>query len=182
MTQEEFLIQHLIEDKSYPLLLQENRELSLSILQAWWATGTEFRTKIRRANTLYTSRKGNPAFAAFERAGKRAFFEWYQRQPRICACCNIEEYKLEELFDTGALETKRGRGRSLELERRDTRLNLYTEDNCVLACYFCNNHKGDTISEKDHLHYFSVPTRQYLEDKYSQFKGKRRRIKVTTDH
>ncbi len=171
MTQEEFLIQHLTEDKSYKSILSENPSLELHMLQEWWATGTDLRDKIKKSNALFSSRKGKPAFAAFEQAGKRPFFEWFRKQPRICAYCGIEEHKLEELFAAGVLSTKRGRGKSLELERKDSKSNLYTEGNCVLACYFCNNHKSDIISEEDHRQYFAPHIRKFLEDKYSHFKG-----------
>ncbi|AKD04306.1 hypothetical protein PKOR_15930 [Pontibacter korlensis] len=69
MTQEEFLIQHLTEDKSYQSILNENKGLELPKIQEWWATGTELRNKIKRSNALFSSRKGKPAFTAFEQAG-----------------------------------------------------------------------------------------------------------------
>ena len=69
------------------------------MLREWWTTGTDLGGRIRNANTLFASRKGKPEFAFFEQAGKRAFFNWFQTQPRVCAYCGFEEYKLEELFD-----------------------------------------------------------------------------------
>ncbi|AKD04307.1 hypothetical protein PKOR_15935 [Pontibacter korlensis] len=70
------------------------------------------------------------------------------------------------------LSTKRGRGKSLELERKDAASNLYTAENCVLACYFCNNHKSDIISEEDHCQYFAPQIRVYLEAKYRELLDK----------
>lgn len=41
-------------------------------------------------------------------------------------------------------DSKRPRGQSLEIERKeDTK---YTEENCELCCYWCNNAKSDIFS------------------------------------
>ena len=126
------------------------------------------RYEIKRSNALFSNKKGKPEFAAFARAGKRAFFTWYRKQKRKCHYCETEEKTLTELFEAGVLATKRFRGRSLELERRDAKGNQYSEENCVLACYFCNNHKSDIISEEDHRLYFAPQIRKFLDYKYAE--------------
>ncbi|MDP4266387.1 MAG: hypothetical protein Q8880_03010 [Bacteroidota bacterium] len=68
------------------------------------------------------------------------------------------------------LDTKRKRGPSLELERKNTDTNIYNEENCIMACYFCNNHKSDIISAEDHKKYFAESIKNYLEDKYKEIK------------
>ena len=45
------------------------------------------------------------------------------------------------------------RGNFLEIERRDAHSNSYDKDNCVLACYFCNNDKSDIFKEDEYLDY-----------------------------
>ncbi|WP_242923076.1 hypothetical protein [Pontibacter liquoris] len=172
MNQEEFLLQHLTEGKKYQQICDEHGSITLTQLREWWETGQELRAQIKRSNILFESRKGKEEFAAFQEAGKRAFFEWLREQPRHCAYCGITEDKLQKLFDntTGSLSTKRRRGRSLELERRDSKSNEYSIKNCVLACYFCNNHKSDVITEEEHRLYFAPQIRKYLEDKYAQLK------------
>jgi hypothetical protein len=169
MNQEEFLLQHLTEGKKYKEICAENG-LPLSQLQEWWESGSELRSQIKKSNTLYESRKSKEEFSEFQRAGKRAFFQWFREQPRVCAYCGVEEYKLQKLFDydNPILSTKRGRGRTLEFERRDSKSNNYSIENCVLACYFCNNHKSDIITEKEHREYFAPQIRKYLEDKYKE--------------
>jgi hypothetical protein len=170
MNQEEFLLQHLTEGKKYKEICDEHAGVTLPQLREWWESGQELRAQIRKSNALFDSKKGKPEFRKFEIAGKRAFFDWFRIQPRICAYCEIEEQKLRSLFNSeaGNLSTKRRRGRSLELERRDSKSNEYSVKNCVLACYFCNNHKSDIISEEEHKLYFAPQIRMYLEDKYSQ--------------
>lgn len=170
MDQEEFLIQHLTEGKSYKEIASEHN-IQRKQLTEWWDTGFELRSQIKRSNQLYNSKKNKEEFAGFKNITQRGFFEWFRNHTRTCFYCEVEEYKLKELFDAGMLKTKRGRGRSLELERRDATSNLYSKENCVLACYFCNNHKSDIISEEDHLEHFSANIRRYLEDKYQQLKN-----------
>lgn len=169
MDKKEFLIQHLTEGKSYQYIF-DNYKVSRSELTAWWNEGIEIRNEIKRANQLFNARKGKGDFDKFEKLGRRKFFEWYEQQPKSCSYCGIEEEKLQEIFDfeNGILQTKRGRGRVLELERRDAINNEYSPENCVMACYLCNNHKSDLISEKDHLKYFAKDIYKYLDDKYNE--------------
>lgn len=175
MNQEEFLIQHLTEGKSYAEIA-DKFHLKREQLSEWWETGIALRQQIKKSNQIFNSKQGKDEFKHFEKLGKREFFEWYQKQPRKCGYCEIEEYKLIELFDGPEpfLKTKRHRGKSLELERKDTKNleNIYTEKNCILVCYLCNNHKSDLISEKDHMTFFAKNIREYLETKYSEMKAK----------
>lgn len=167
MDQREFLIQHIIEAKKLATIIAESG-IAHKQFTLWYATGGKTLNSIRHANQLFASRKGKDDFSVFEKLGRRHFFEWYDSQPKACYYCGIEEEKLQKLFDfdTGILKTKRGRGRNLELERKDVQNNAYTPENSVLACYLCNNHKSDLITESEHKKYFSKQIRAFLEDKY----------------
>lgn len=118
--------------------------------------------------SLFNNKKDLPEFKFFEKAGKRVFFEWYRKQPRKCGYCGIEESKLEKIFakEHGIINTKRGRGQSLALERLNSESNESNETNCILACYICNNHKSDLISEEDFREFFNQNIRNYLESKF----------------
>lgn len=96
------------------------------------------------------------------------FYFWYRIQARNCAYCNIKESILVDLYTKKILTSKRGRkrGKSLEIERKDSTSNKYNKKNCIMACYFCNNHKSDIISQDDHLQYFAIPIYKYLTDKW----------------
>jgi len=170
MGKKEFLIQHLTEDKSYQEI-EDEYNIPRTQLSEWWETGNKIREEIKKANQLFNSRKGSKEFIGFEKIGKRGFYEWFVNQPKICTYCGIEEHKLQKLFDkeNGILKTKRGRGRSLELERKDSKSNEYTPDNCALACYLCNNHKSDLIGAEDHLTYFAPAIKKYLDYKFEEF-------------
>ena len=88
----------------------------------------------------------------------------------ICFYCGINERILSELYhdEKYMCKTKRNRGAWFELDRRDssTKKNVYTKDNMVLCCYFCNNHKSDVVSVKDMRYYFGEKMFQFLIDKY----------------
>jgi len=170
----EFLKLCLLDDKKLDSISSEYG-IDPKVLSEWWnARDLELHKLIQKSNQIFSSKKSNPDFKDFEKRGKRGFFDWYQKQPRVCGYCGIEEYKLKELFNyqTGTLGTQRGRGRSLELERKITNPNLYNEENCILACYVCNNHKSDLISEEDHRTFFAKKIREYLEYKYSEISSK----------
>ena len=44
--------------------------------------------------------------------------------------------------------------------------NVYSKDNMVLCCYFCNNHKSDVVSLNDMRLYFGEKMFHFLIDKY----------------
>ena len=167
MDKKEFLIQHLTEGKSYQFI-SDKYKIPRTKLTKWWREGLEIRKEIKRANRLFNARKGKKDFEKFEKLGKRGFFEWYEKQPKKCFYCGIEEEKLKKIFDVenGILHTKRNRGSVLELERKDAKNNEYSPENCVMACYLCNNHKSDLISKDDHIKYFATDIYNYLNDKY----------------
>lgn len=123
--------------------------------------------EIKRARSLFHNKKSLPEFAYFKEKGVDYFINWFQTLPKKCIYCGTEEYKLRELFKT-RLSTKRTRGPSLELERIDSTSNQYNENNCALACYFCNNHKSDIITQAEHKKYFARSVKKYIDDLYSQ--------------
>jgi hypothetical protein len=94
--------------------------------------------------------------------GFNDFYNWYMSNEKVCCYCGISQEKLTAIKLNG-WETKRRRGAKLEVERVDADLNEYSSNNCALACYFCNNHKSDIITEDDYKDFFEQPMRAYLE-------------------
>lgn len=110
---------------------------------------------IKRIRILFHNKKGLEGFSfdSFNR-----FYRWYriqyQRQEGKCYYCKTDERVISYLFQNKFQNRKRKtRGKHLEIERRDAATNLYNEENCVLACYFCNNDKSDIFGEKEYLEY-----------------------------
>ena len=75
-------------------------------------------------------------------------------KPNDCVCfyCGINEQILSELYNDQnyTCKTKRNRGAWFELDRKDSSKenNIYSKENMVLCCYFCNNHKSDVVSSE----------------------------------
>jgi len=89
----------------------------------------------------------------------------------ICYYCGISEQTLKELYNEGEIcKTKRNRGAWFELDRKDSKgeNNVYSKDNMVLCCYFCNNHKSDVISALEMRGYFGESMYNYLLHKVKQ--------------
>lgn len=110
---------------------------------------------IRRIRSLYHNKKNLKGFnlKPFNR-----FYKWhdsqYQKQDGKCYYCKTNEEIIATLFEKKFQKRKRTtRGKHLEIERRDAKGNLYNEENCVLACYFCNNDKSDIFEENEYLEY-----------------------------
>lgn len=93
-------------------------------------------------------------------------------KPNDCVCyyCGVNEKILSELYNDQkyTCKTKRNRGAWFELDRKDSSKenNIYSKENMVLCCYFCNNHKSDVISSYDMRGYFCEQMFRFLIDKY----------------
>lgn len=92
------------------------------------------------------------------------FLDWYHGQEFICHYCGLTEEEMQEISMTGILTSKRfpqngivGQGTSravwLEVDRIAPN-GLYSRNNCVLCCYFCNNDKSDVFSGDIYANFF----------------------------
>lgn len=88
------------------------------------------------------------------------FLDWYYSEPKLCYYCGITEQECQEIIVTGKLtsarfpingklERGRSRGMWLEIDRKKPN-GPYSNDNCVLCCYFCNNDKSDVFYGDDY--------------------------------
>ena len=92
------------------------------------------------------------------------FYNWYLSQDLICHYCGLTEIESQKITILGLLTSNRfpnngiiGRGKSrgvwLEVDRLSPNA-LYSRDNCVMCCYFCNNDKSDVFNGRDYLNFF----------------------------
>ncbi|MDH4227043.1 MAG: HNH endonuclease [Deltaproteobacteria bacterium] len=73
--------------------------------------------------------------------GKKEFVLWYlEEASKGCYYCELEQGGVEEVY--GHLFREGRRGKFLEIDRKKPK-GKYTESNCVVACYPCNNAKSD---------------------------------------
>ena len=87
------------------------------------------------------------------KADFKAFYDWFsvQQNDKKCAYCGITEQEIEQAFADNKIGTKRGRGKKLELDRKEPESPYDNFDNIVYACYWCNNAKTDTFSHTEFL-------------------------------
>ena len=102
---------------------------------------------------------------------KKDFIEWYIKQPKKCSYCNTTQQELIKLNDLCKNElfiNKRNktRGKSLEVDRIYDNI-PYQKDNCLLACYWCNNAKTDSFDQED-MKYIGNAIRKALERRLNQ--------------
>lgn len=111
-------------------------------------------------------REGLNGFDSFD-----DFHNWYQEQNLVCHYCGLTESESQEISMTGILTSNRfpqngiiGQGSSravwLEVDRL-TPNGLYSRDNCVMCCYFCNNDKSDVFGGNEYTNFFQNRV-QYL--------------------
>jgi hypothetical protein len=81
------------------------------------------------------------------------FFQWWENTQKSCHYCSLPENELDNLHNQPGHINKRypKRGKSLEIDRKQSDLPYTNIDNLVLACYWCNNAKTDTFTEEEFL-------------------------------
>ena len=87
-------------------------------------------------------------------ADKASFTSWYFAElythEKKCHYCHTSILEIRHLLNRGIIDGRRVkagalRGPNFEIDRKDPN-GAYTEDNCVLSCYYCNNDKSNTYS------------------------------------
>ena len=86
----------------------------------------------------------NDYVANFESVFSKDKFEALGKGTK-CYYCELEENEIKELYNKLLIYKKANRGFVLELDRKTANYE-YTESNCVMACYWCNNAKTDEFN------------------------------------
>ncbi|MBA7469576.1 hypothetical protein ES707_04848 [subsurface metagenome] len=85
------------------------------------------------------------------RIDSKSFYTWYKdkvkEQKELCHYCHLRG-NTKEIY--GRHFRNGRRGFNLEVDRKDAK-GLYSPENCVLACYPCNNVKSDVFSYDEFL-------------------------------
>ena len=110
----------------------------------------EFLTEQRRRLPKYYSANKNK-LTGFE--NREGFSDWYLHQlyneNAACHYCNTSILQIRGLLNSGIISGRAVggggiRGANLEIDRMWPE-EQYSEENCVLSCYYCNNDKSDTF-------------------------------------
>lgn len=122
----------------------------------------EYKSKsIKQLKQNYDSRikKGKNLFNSFDE-----FLSWYNTEAKVCYYCGLSEEQSQEIVVKGLLTsnrfpqnglTGRGQARGMWLEVDCIKpKEAYSVNNCVLACYFCNNDKSDVFDGENYKLFF----------------------------
>jgi hypothetical protein len=93
------------------------------------------------------------------------FKNWYDENVKDQSChyCGLPEKDSQKIIHTGILTSKRfpneghfskgvNRGYWLEVDKKNPK-GIYSRENCVPSCYFCNNDKSDVFTEQQYMEF-----------------------------
>jgi len=132
--------------KTIAQTVQHRENMTLDMYQSF---EDEHNARIQKIKALYTEDRAK----GFK--GIISFYDWYMKYDTLgrCCYCGVHKNDLSTYFDSAKnlqYTNARQRGKSLEIERVVTSTtNEYSQENCRLACYICNNAKSDFISAKN---------------------------------
>lgn len=72
------------------------------------------------------------------------FIKWYVEKEKKCCYCGCTEEEIKKFYNKNFSKRKDKRGKNLEIERLLDK--EYSQMNCDLVCYWCNNAKSDVFT------------------------------------
>lgn len=112
----------------------------------------EVAAQLEHINKLYQNQFNDPKRREGFGDDFRRFYDWYKKYDDLGTCCYCGVHKSDLEQDQVFDNSERRRGGRLEIERVVTfpkDKNVYTPENCRLACFICNNAKSDFLSTQD---------------------------------
>lgn len=154
MTEEEFYKEKIFNNVGINQLKRQFPHLANSITH--WYKSDRY-NKIQNYKTFLTNKlkrmTGECKDVNLDNQQLYLLFQWWETIPKVCYYCSLPENALEELHNQPGHINKRfpQRGKSLEIDRKQSNLPYSVIQNLVLACYWCNNAKTDTFTEQEFL-------------------------------
>lgn len=129
---------------SIPKRFAEIKNINTNKVEKWQTTLGDELGRIK--NLFYGDEKRKAGFEKPE-----LFFVWYLMQKKECAYCGISETECREAVEnlSKKFKSERIRGLHLEVDRQNPK-GPYSDKNCVLSCYFCNNDKSDRFDSEEY--------------------------------
>lgn len=165
---EELFINSTVKSKLFALL-QIDQETYLEWLHEFEVTRKDEIAEIKRLRSLFHNKRKLEGFQ-FELFVE--FYKWHKAQFEVqegkCFYCYTHESVIAALMEKKHPDRKRlNRGMKLEIERKNSIDNNYSIENCVLACYFCNNDKSEFFNEEEYRDYLA-DRKGYFEKEYAK--------------
>ena len=119
-----------------------------------------------RVERLYSKSKHAVGFN-----NKQGLANWYTaqlgEQNYCCKYCETSIFTIQALIKAGLLKTRKVRGEGvrgpvLEIDKVRNEDGYYPQ-NCVLACYYCNNDKSYTVDGEAYKTYFGNARKKFFE-------------------
>jgi hypothetical protein len=103
-----------------------------------------------------------------------AFVIWWMtcwnRQEGACCYCETKFSDLDKAIESGKLKQsvrgdriRGGKFPEVERTKSDAEQNVYSAENCALACYYCNNDKSNVYSTEDYRKHLAPAKRRHIE-------------------
>ena len=150
MTEEDFYKEKIFNKSSINQIKVQFPEL-VNWVKIWYKSD-RFK-EIQKIKTFLTKKLKQMSGAEIKFDNQKLYhlFKWWDSTPKVCYYCSIPENILEDLHNQPNHINKRypQRGKSLEIDRKHADLPYSDIHNLVLACYWCNNAKTDTFTEKE---------------------------------
>ncbi len=79
--------------------------------------------------------------------GRKDFINWYMQVSKTCYHCGCTEHQIKRFYELNNSKRKTTQGKTFEVDR--LRDESYSQNNCVLSCYWCNNAKSDVFTSEE---------------------------------
>ncbi len=109
--------------------------------------GVKYTPEQRTASNRYSSLKSRVDYDLEKYWLRKNFIDWYLNETKKCCYCGCTSEQLNEFYKITHSKRKSTRGKALEIERKEDK--PYSEENCELCCYWCNNAKSDVFSAEE---------------------------------
>jgi len=157
--------------------IKKDSKKSIKNLENKSASTESIEKKITKKLKADYNRRVNNNINGFESFDE--FSTWYSGLKKECFYCGLDEETLRFIVMNGLLKSKRfpengvlkrgkARGYYLEVDRKNPE-KYYSTDNCVLACYFCNNDKSDVFNSKEYIDFYQ-DRKNYLEELVKKYR------------